>query len=258
MRNLIALFILIIVRGKRWVMNNNIFDIYCDESCHLEHDKAKYMVIGAVYSDNQFTKEISSKIKEIKANHGFKMDYEIKWTKLTKANIELATDLLKYFYNCQYLNFRGYVIDKSVLNHKHYNQTHDLWYYKMFYTMLEFIIYQNKSMNIYIDIKDTRSSDRITKLMNVINNKANYLNIGKVLKLQSIRSHESQIMQITDLFIGSLRYYYEGLNTSSTKYRFINKLKEYYPYKLEDNSPLSYKKFNYYKWNNVNNNEVEF
>ncbi len=28
---------------------SQVFNIYCDESCHLEHDREKVMVLGAVW-----------------------------------------------------------------------------------------------------------------------------------------------------------------------------------------------------------------
>jgi len=29
---------------------SQVFNVYCDESCHLENDKQKVMVLGAVWS----------------------------------------------------------------------------------------------------------------------------------------------------------------------------------------------------------------
>ena len=28
---------------------NNLYNIYCDESCHLEHDRQKAMVLGGIW-----------------------------------------------------------------------------------------------------------------------------------------------------------------------------------------------------------------
>lgn len=47
-----------------------MFNIYCDESCHLEHDLQKVMVIGAVWCPLQKTREIAVRLPEIKRAHG--------------------------------------------------------------------------------------------------------------------------------------------------------------------------------------------
>ncbi|NTV59869.1 MAG: DUF3800 domain-containing protein, partial [Chlorobiaceae bacterium] len=42
------------------------FNIYCDESCHLEHDRQKAMVLGAIWCPLDKTREIAVRLREIK------------------------------------------------------------------------------------------------------------------------------------------------------------------------------------------------
>jgi len=35
------------------------YNVYCDESCHLEHDNSNVMVIGAVYCPKKMVKKIN-------------------------------------------------------------------------------------------------------------------------------------------------------------------------------------------------------
>jgi hypothetical protein len=37
---------------------SQVFNIYCDESCHLEHDQQKAMVLGAVWCPLEKIKKI--------------------------------------------------------------------------------------------------------------------------------------------------------------------------------------------------------
>lgn len=48
---------------------DSIYNIYCDESCHLEHDNEKAMVIGGVWCPRNKKDEIFRRIREIKAEH---------------------------------------------------------------------------------------------------------------------------------------------------------------------------------------------
>jgi hypothetical protein len=46
------------------------YNIYCDESCHLEHDRQQVMVLGAVWCPAENAHDVSVRIREIKASHG--------------------------------------------------------------------------------------------------------------------------------------------------------------------------------------------
>lgn len=61
------------------------FNIYCDESCHLEHDIHSSMIIGAVSCPEGRAHEIAERIRELKTRHGLPRWFEVKWTKLSPA-----------------------------------------------------------------------------------------------------------------------------------------------------------------------------
>ena len=68
-----------------------IFNVYCDESCHLENDHQKAMVLGAVWCPLEKIREISVRLREIKKRHGLPSDFEVKWTKISPAKALPAT-----------------------------------------------------------------------------------------------------------------------------------------------------------------------
>ena len=43
-----------------------LYNVYCDETCHLEHDGINVMVLGAVWCPQNKLKEINQRIREIK------------------------------------------------------------------------------------------------------------------------------------------------------------------------------------------------
>ena len=43
-----------------------VFNVCCDESCHLEHDRQKVMVLGAICCTLEKAKEIAQSIRVIK------------------------------------------------------------------------------------------------------------------------------------------------------------------------------------------------
>ena len=42
------------------------YNIYCDESCHLEHDNQNYMVLGGIICEKSEKKKIKREILNIK------------------------------------------------------------------------------------------------------------------------------------------------------------------------------------------------
>jgi len=53
-----------------------IYNVYCDESCHLEHDQQPVMVLGAVWCPMEKTREIAVPIRAIKTRHGLSPKFE--------------------------------------------------------------------------------------------------------------------------------------------------------------------------------------
>ena len=147
------------------------FNIYCDESCHMENDHQKVMILGAVWCPLEKVREISIRIREIKRDHGMKSDFEIKWTKVSPAKLKFYLDLVDYFFDDDDLHFRALIVpDKSKLRHEVFRQSHDEWYYKMYFEMLKMIFNPESKYRIYLDIKDTHGAAKVAKLHDVLCN----------------------------------------------------------------------------------------
>lgn len=86
------------------------YNVYCDESCHLENDRQKAMVLGAVWCPKDKRWEIAERIREIKQKHGLERDFEIKWTKVSPSKLAFYQDIVDYFFDDDDLHFRGLVV----------------------------------------------------------------------------------------------------------------------------------------------------
>ena len=49
-----------------------VYDIYCDESCHLEHDSQKAMTLGAIWCPDNKKDTVFKQLREIKEKHHIK------------------------------------------------------------------------------------------------------------------------------------------------------------------------------------------
>lgn len=224
-------------------------NVYCDESCHLEHDGKKYMVLGCVFCKEDLVRSISSRIKEIKLDHSVNPSAEIKWTKVSPCKYELYKDIINYFFDDDSLHFRGVIASKDILDHGRFNQTHDDWYYKMYFETLSFIISPNCRYNIFIDIKDTHSSEKIDHLREILSNDNYDFSHNTVIKnMQPVRSHEVQLLQMADVLIGAISFANEGTGKSNTKKDLVNIIQTRSGYSLLKTTPIREEKINLLKW----------
>lgn len=196
------------------------FNIYCDESCHLENNYKNFMFLGSVSCAYPQIKRNCKRIDELKKEHNFYA--EIKWTKVSHSKLRFYLDLVDYFFDTD-LKFRAIGIDKSKINNADFAQTYDVFYYKMYYRLLHYKINPFYSYNVYLDIKDTLSAWKVRKLREILNIKS-----GVFRNVQNIRSHESLLMQLADFLMGAISY---NINDSEhkniAKMQIIEKIKRH-------------------------------
>lgn len=224
------------------------YNVYCDESCHLVSNDSKYMLIGAVYCPKSKVKKVNEYIEHLKENYNISNKIELKWNKIDKKTEKLYLDIINYFFNNDDLKFRVIVIDKTKLDHEKYNQTENEFYHKTYYEMLKYIIIPGNSYNIYPDIKDTNSYYYHQVMLDYLRIKMQDTNKKTIKKVQPIRSYEAPILQINDILIGALSYYYRNLSKNSVKLNIINEIKKLYQNDFDTSSYYSNTKFNIFIW----------
>jgi hypothetical protein len=169
---------------------NETFNIFCDESCHLENDQQRVMVLGAVWCPLAKTREICARISDIKRERLGNERFEIKWTKVSPAQLTFYMGVLDYFFDDDDLYFRALIVpDKSLLQHDAFNQSHDDWYYKMYFDMLKVILSPDACYRIYLDIKDTRGAAKVRKLHEVLSNNMYDFSRQIIERVQIGRAH---------------------------------------------------------------------
>ena len=230
-------------------------NIYCDESCHLENDKQVAMVLGAVWCPRKEVHKVADKMRQIKSEHGFKPTFELKWTKVSPGELNYYQDVLDYFFQNGNLHFRALVIpDKSKLRHELFQQDHNTFYYKMNFQMIKPLILPENNYHIYLDIKDSRGAAKVAELKRVLKNEFNdYLApaiedkqiIGRV---QLVRSHEVELLQMTDMLIGIISYANRKLSGSRAKVALLDRMRNLSKTSLTESTLLGAQKVNIFVW----------
>ncbi len=224
-------------------MAKEIYNIYCDESCHLENDRQPIMALGAVWCNKNEAKRLAQEIAELKRRHN--ANGELKWVKVCNSREKFYLDLVNWFFAEKAIHFRALVVlEKNRLNHDLFNDnSHDNFYYKMYFSLLNKLLSPESKYDIYLDIKDTRSAEKNHKLKEVLCNDRYDFTGEMIGELKNIRSHDSHLLQIADFLLGALSYKHRGLNKNETKLKVIDQI-ERKGYQLTSSTPLREDKFN--------------
>ncbi|MBS0624942.1 MAG: DUF3800 domain-containing protein [Verrucomicrobia bacterium] len=226
-----------------------IFNIYCDESCHLENDQQQVMLLGAVWCPSDLSRSIAKRLKAIKKKHDLSPTFEIKWTKVSPAKIDFYMDILSYFFEESGLYFRALIIpDKTKLRHDAFNHDHDTWYYKMYFEMLKVLLNPHDRYHIYLDIKDSKSGEKVAKLHDVLCNNAYDFQRQIIERVQTVRSHEIEQLQLADLLIGCVLAANRNSEISGAKKALVEKMRQLSGYCLTRTTLIRERKVNLIRW----------
>jgi len=225
------------------------YNVYCDESCHLENDGLGVMVLGAIWCPTNHARTASDRLRALKAEHGLGPLFESKWVKVSPAKKDYYTGAVDVFWRDDDLHFRALVVpDKSRLRHAAFEQTHDTWYYKMYFDMLKAILNPSDCYRIYLDIKDTRSADKTRKLHEVLSNNVYDFDRRIIERVQTVRSHEVELLQLADLLVGAVAYANRGLHSNAGKTAVVHNLRRISGYSLTRTTLLKENKLNVFVW----------
>jgi hypothetical protein len=207
------------------------------------------MALGAVWCPTAKTKEISKRLIEIKERYGLDHGDEIKWTKISSRHFQPYLDIVDYFFDDDDLHFRGVLVpDKTILDHKHFSQTHDEWYYKMLFTLLSPLIDPKCRYVVNLDYKDTHGGERVRKLREVLCNNYYDFDSSIVGAINLVKSHQVELLQLADILIGALTYTARFLTGNEGKLKIIERIKRRSGYSLSNTTLIREEKFNLLVW----------
>lgn len=223
--------------------------LYCDETCHIESDGVNVMALGTVWCPKREKDRIFDELRAIKVKHGFAPYWELKWNAVSAKKLDFYMEIVEYFFNEPNLHFRSIVVpDKSLLDHDAFHQTHDSFYYKLYFDLLKVLFRSENSYEIYLDIKDTRGQKKIMALQSYLCNNAHDFNQNVIRKIQQVRSHEVELVQLADFLLGAVGYANRGLRTSEAKVALLQQIQEQHGYALDKTSFYEESKINILIW----------
>ena len=221
-------------------MIEKTFNIYCDESTHLEHDGQPYMLYGYVSIASNQIKICKELIKAIKEKYGY--TDELKWVNIHDKTYLVYKELVEYFFMTD-MQFRVVIADKTQIDACRPEFTFNDFYYRMYFQLLHHDMDLEHNYNIYFDIKDTCSQQKLHQLREALKWNASIRNF------QFIKSHESVFVQLADVLMGAINYQLRIKRGNIdgkviAKRKIVDIINQHTPISLKTVSPLSNKKFN--------------
>jgi hypothetical protein len=226
-----------------------LYSYYCDESCHLENDGMPAMGLGALWIPTARVRQASEGLRAIKAEHGIRQNFEAKWTQVSPAQLGFYEALLNYFFDHEDIRFRAVIVkDKANVQYVEERGGHDGWYYRMYYLLLRSITAPPRHARIYLDIKDSRGGPKAAKLLDVLANTNYDFDHEYLERIQIVRSHEVELLQLTDLLIGAITAHARGTTTSPAKQALIKLIETRLDRKLGYSTSPDALNFNVFYW----------
>lgn len=225
------------------------YNVYCDESCHLQTDHAASMALGALWCSEERVPEIVTRLRDIRRRHQIPVNREVKWVKVSPAKLGFYHDLIDYFFDDDDLHLRILVVpDKSLLGQAALHGTHDDGYYAMYFELLKAVLRPEGRYRIYLDYKDTHGGAKSVRLHDALANSVLDFDRAIVERVQIVRSHQVELLQLTDLLLGAVSYANRNLAGSTAKTALVNRMRERSRYSLTRPTLYAEQKTNISAW----------
>lgn len=223
------------------------YTLFCDESCHLQHDGSDVMCIGALVMPENGIASIKSDLKDIKRKHGIL--HELKWNTVSATHLSMYDELIEYFFNSD-MSFRCILL-KNKTNIKAEDMdraTYNEYYYSLVEKLIRYTVRHNNAPDsdyrVFLDLKDTHSRIKLSTIRTEL--ETSLQGNGHVHSMQNIRSHESQFIQMVDILVGAVSHCARGLQSSPAKLHIINKIENLSGYMLNEGTEPGDNKFSIY------------
>lgn len=223
------------------------FEVYCDESCPealTDKDAHRFVGIGGVWMPAELRAVFKQNINEIKNKHNIKG--ELKWNKVSPAYIDLYKEIIDYFFNANYLRFRIILIEAKDVDNVQFNNSDDeLSFYKFYYLLLKYWIYDFNNYSVFLDLKQNRFNNRLQELERILD-KSNL--VSDVVRVQGVPSNQSLGVQLADVLTGLVTAKFNNQTVSVAKNEIIDYVQQYIGGEIVK-TPKKEEKFNIFQIN---------
>ena len=198
------------------------FGVFCGESWHMASGGIR-MTAGALACPLADVRPCAEAMRALKARHGLKPDFEVKWTKVSPAKAGFYVELVDLFLRHDRLRFSGATVEDAGegarASRERIHEALGRW-------LLGAVTGGAHRYRVYLDVDDTRGGARLRRLREAAAGGPAGCGRPQVERIQQIRSRESGTMQMADVLTGALAYASRGLSGNAGKAAVAARLRE--------------------------------
>lgn len=221
------------------------FEVYCDESrpdlFATRRSSSRYLVIGSLWLPSDRREGFKADLHRLR--NEFHVGGEFKWSKVSPSRLEFYQRLTNWFFDQgDTLRFRCIAVDRAQVDLRLYHDNdQELGFYKFYYQLLHHWILDFNEYSVFVDFKLNRRRDRLHVLHRCL--AASNLS-SRVGSVQPVRSEESVLIQLADVFTGAVARRLNGSEgTSRAKHSLLNSIESGLGHRIQATS-RSENKFN--------------
>ena len=181
--------------------------IFADES---NTDKARYMLIGGIWVDEETYKRVVDECKRFKLENNWSEATKFNWKNLSKKTLPQYCQFIDIFFKYN-LQFNCIIIDRKDVDLKaNENKDSELGFYKFYYQLLRQNSQKGTPYYIYLDRRNNREPTRLEVLKVFLQkdtHKPNWLGIIQTDKgidvktIEFVNSCTYELIQFSDLLM---------------------------------------------------------
>lgn len=232
--------------------------IFTDES---NTDKARFMLIGGIWVDEETYKKVKDDCKIYKQQIGWKNNTKFNWKKLSKNSFDKYIGFINIFFKYN-LKFNCIIIDRKTTSLK-YNLFNDeeLGFYVFYYMLLQENSLENVDYYVFMDRLSLRRKNILEKIRNWLllsyeGNNGKKKEIINIKSLDFVNSESFDLIQMSDLLLGAIGFQYNLRHLDKTKSQVKKDFAQYISNKIGkknlifDTDKNGYKNFNFWLFKN--------
>jgi hypothetical protein len=241
-------------------------NIYCDES-RYSNPFEQYFLIGCLSLPREKKPEVDNLLKAVRRKFGFMP--ELKWSNVTAAKLPYLNELLEVFFSSE-LEFRAIIVDKSKLKLSPRKLPTEHTFYKFYYLLLRGLMTAGRDYYVFVDQRNKSEARSLGELEGYLRGHLHKVNLDEnssvgdnnadpryLRQLQEVSSDQVILIQLLDLLMGAVGYYWNGFRGSDAKVKLIEGiLARLGKQDLKFSSRLYDKKWNQFVWQPVQSKKI--
>lgn len=194
------------------------YRVWCDES---GTHGGKYYGYGAIFIPHDRRGDFTGLMKALREKHGF--THELKWSKVSKANLAFCLDLVRAFFARPWMLFHMLVVERAYVDMDLHKDREDAYRKHLVMFLRKRIAFLNnrakdKQYHVIVDKLPWRYRKGEEATHTILNNCLRHdIDEHLVKTLTSRESHEDQGIQLVDLLLGATLSAWQGDATAPAK-----------------------------------------